>query len=73
MWPIDPLLDAILSIVGMHITNLDYLKDGPPHFMKLSDSDTEKINKMLVELNIAIIISETNNQDLPNLINLEVK
>lgn len=72
-WPIDPLSNIILSTVSMYVTNLGYMKDRPPYFMKLSDSGIKELNKMLVELDTATIISETDNQDLPNLINLKVK
>ncbi len=62
-----------LITVGMDVTNLGYLRDGPPHFTKLPDSGTKESNRMLIGLNTAAVIPETNDQDLPNLIDLEVK
>ena len=72
-WPADLLSNATLVILNMHVTNLDYLEDGPLCFMELLDGNTEKSNKMLVGLNTAAVIPKSNNQDPPNLIDLEVE
>ncbi len=58
-WPADPLPDTTLNTVGMHVTNIGYLKDGPPRFTELPDGGIEESNKMLVGLNTAAIIPET--------------
>ena len=72
-WPADFLSNATLIIIGIHVTNLGYLQNKPPHFMELFDSNTKESNKILVRLDIAAIIPETNNQDLLDLIYLEAK
>ncbi len=72
-WPVDPLPDTTLIIVGMHVTKLGYLEDGPPCFTELPDGGTEESNRMLVGLDTAAVIPETNDQDLPNLIDLEAE
>ncbi len=72
-WPADSLPNMTLIIVGMHIPNLGYLEDGLPHFMELPDSGTEELNRMLVGLNTAVVIPETDDQDLPDLIDLKVE
>lgn len=72
-WPVNPLPDTTLVIIGIYITNLSYLKDGPSHFMEFPDSSMEESNWMLVVLDIAAIIPETDNQDLPDLIDLKVE
>lgn len=62
-----------LITIGIYITNLGYLEDGSPYFIELLDSDTKESNRMLIGLDIATVILETDDQDLPDLINLEVK
>ncbi len=57
----------------MHVTNLGYLEDKPPHFTELLNDNTEELNKMLVGLDTAAVIPETDDEDLPDLIDLEVK
>ncbi len=61
IWPTDPLPDMILITIGMHVTNLGYLKDGPPRFTELLDGGTKESNRMLVGLNTAAVIPETDN------------
>ena len=68
IWSADPLSDATLITVGMHVINLGYLENRPPHFRELSDSGMEESNRMLIELKTAAIIPETDDQDLPDLI-----
>lgn len=70
-WPADHLPDARFVIVGMHVTNLSYLEDKPSYFTELSESDMEESNKMLVGLDTASVIPETDKQDLLDLIDLE--
>ncbi len=72
-WPADPFPDATLITVGMHITHLSYLEDRPPRFTELPDSGTEESNRMLVGLDTAGVISETDDQDLPDLIDSEAE
>ena len=55
----------------MHITNLGYLENRSSHFIELSNGNTEELNRILIRLDITAIISETGNQDLPHLIDLE--
>lgn len=57
----------------MHVTNLYYLEDGAPCFKKFPDNDTKKSNRILVRLDIAIVILETDDQDLLDQIDLEAK
>ena len=58
--PTDPLSNAIFIIVDIYIINLGYLENRPLHFMELLDSGTKEFNKILVGLNIATVIPETN-------------
>lgn len=74
--PADPLSNTRPVTVRMHITNLGYLEDRPLCFIKLPDGGIEEFNKMLVGLDTATIILESDNQDLPDLfelIDLEAK
>lgn len=73
MWPANPLSNAILITVSMHVINLGYLEDGPPCFTEFSNGSTKESNKMLVGLDTTAVIPETDNQDPPDLIDLEVK
>ncbi len=72
-WLADFFLNTTLITVGMHVTNLGYLKDGPPCFTELPNDSMEESNRILVGLDIATIIPKTDNQDLSDLIDLEVK
>lgn len=67
-WSADPLSNAILITIGMHVANLGYLEDGSPYFIELPDSNMKKSNRMLVGLDTAAIIPETDDQDLSDLI-----
>lgn len=58
-WPINPLLDGILVTIGIHVIKLGYLEDGSPHFTKLLEGGTEDSNRMLLRLDSAAIILET--------------
>lgn len=69
----DPLYNVTLITVGIHITNLSYLKDKSFCFIKFLNGNIKKSNKILVELNTSTIILKINDQDLLNLIDLEVK
>ncbi len=57
----------------MYIINLSYLKDGLLYFTEFSEGNINELNKMLVGLDIATVISETDNQNLIDLIDLEVE
>lgn len=57
----------------MYVINLGYLKDGPLRFIELLDGGIKEFNKILVGLNIATVIPETNKQNIPDLIDLETK
>ena len=72
-WLADPLPDAILIIISMHVTNLGYFEDGPLCFTELSDGGTKESNRLLLGLNTALVISEINNQYLLDLIDSKVK
>ena len=72
-WPADLLSNATLITVSMHVTNLGYLKNGPLRFTELPDGGIKKSNRMLVGLDIAVVIPETDNQDVPDFIDLEAK
>lgn len=60
-WPANIFSDPTLITVVMHITNLGYLKDRLLHFTEFLDDGTEKLNRILVGLNIAAVILETDN------------
>lgn len=60
MWPAYPFSDTILAIVCIYITNLGYLEDELSRFTKLPGGNIEESNKILVELNTAVVILETN-------------
>lgn len=72
-WPADLFSDATLVTICIHVTNLGYLEDGSPYFLELLKGSMEKSNKMFVGLDTIAVISETNNWDLPDLIDLEVE
>ena len=72
-WPADLFPNATLITVGMHVTNLGYLKNRSLHFTESLDSNTEELNKILVRLDTAIVILETDNRDLLDLIDLKAK
>lgn len=61
MWPANLFPNATLIKIGIYITNLDYLENRPLCFTELLDNSMEELNKILVGLNIAAIISKTNN------------
>lgn len=71
MWPADSLPNATLVTVGIYVTNLNYLEDGSFCFMELLDGGTEESNRILVELDTAAVILETDDQNLPDLIDSE--
>lgn len=72
-WPIDSFPNMTLIIVSILVTNLDYLENGSLCFTKLSDGNMKESNRILVGLDIPTIIQKTNDQDLSDLIDLEVK
>lgn len=61
MWPINPLPNAILVIVHIYVTNLSYLKNGPLYITELLDNSTEESNMIVLGLDTAVVILETNN------------
>lgn len=73
IWPTNLLPNTTLITIGIHVTNLGYLENISLYFKKLSNSNLEESNKILIKLDIATIIIETNNQDLPDLIDLKPK
>lgn len=73
IWPVDLLSDITFVIISMYFTNLGYLEDRLSHFTKLLKGDIEKSNRMIVELNTAVVIPEIDNQDLLDLIDLKVE
>lgn len=72
-WLVDPFPDATLITVGMHVTSLGYLENGSPHFTELPDDSTEESNRMLVGLDIAAIILDTDEQEPPPLMDSEAE
>ena len=54
-WLIDPLSDATLITVDMHITNLGYLENKSLYLTKLPDCNIEESNRMLVGLDTVAI------------------
>ncbi len=72
-WPADPLPNNTFIIVGMHVTNLGFIEDKPPCFTEFLDGGTEESSKMFVELDIAVVIPETNNYSLPDQIDSEAE
>lgn len=73
MWIANCLLNATLVTVNMHITNLGYLEVGFLRFIKIQDDSVEKLNRTLVGLNTAAIISKTDDQDPQDLIDFKDK
>lgn len=73
MWPADPFFNATLVIVSRYITKLGNLEERFSRFIELPNGNTEKSNKMLVKLDIVVVISETDHQDPPYLIDLKAK
>ena len=72
-WPVNSLPNITLIIIGMHVTNLDYLENKPFCFTELLNGGIEKLNRMLVRLDTATVIPETDNKYLLDLIDLEVE
>lgn len=60
MWPTDPISDATLLVLGMYISNLDYLENGAFYVTKLPDSGTEELDLGL-GLAYVVAISDNNN------------
>ena len=60
-------------MIFMQVISLGYLKNGPICFTKLPDSGTKESNRLLGGLDTAVIISDTNEQELLPLIDLEIK
>lgn len=58
-WPPEFLPDVILITVGIHVSNLCYLKDKPCCFTELLNDNIEELNKMLVRLDTAAVIPKT--------------
>ena len=61
MWPVNLFFNVTLITIGMYVTNLGYLEDKFLYFTKLSNGNIEELDKILVGLDIAAIISETDN------------
>lgn len=73
IWSVNLFLDTTFIIVGIHVINLGYLKNRSLCFIKLSDDGTKEINKILIRLNIDVVISETDDQYLLDLIDLKTE
>lgn len=43
-WSADPILDATLLTLSMHVTNLGYLEDNALCIMKLPDGGMEELD-----------------------------
>lgn len=72
-WPTDLIPDTIHLAVDIYVINLNYLENKFPRFMELSNSGTEKSNKMLVGLDTATMIPDNDDDHLLILIDLEVE
>lgn len=73
IWPADLIFDAILLTLGMHFTNLGFLKDKLFCFIKLPNDSIKESNKTLKRLDNATAISDSNNKYPSDLTNLETK
>lgn len=73
MWPANLITKVTLFTFGMHITNLNYLKNRFFNFIKLLDASTEELNRTLKGLDNAATIPDNNNRHLPDLSNLEAQ
>lgn len=73
MWPVDPISNTTLFLIDIHVINLGYLEDRSSYFTKLLDDSMRELNKLLVRLNTAVIISDNNNQHLMILIDSEAE
>ena len=63
----------IFITISMYIINLSYLEDKLFYFTKLPNGDIEKLDRILIRLDISAIIPKTDNQDLSNQIKLEAE
>lgn len=70
-WPAHPIPDATLLTLGMHVTNLGYLEDGPPRFTELPDGGTEESNRTLVGLVNDDAIQDNNHENPVKLIGIK--
>ncbi len=61
IWLINLFFNLTLVIVDIYITNLGNLKDKPLCFTKLSDSNMDESNRILIILDIVAIIPVTKN------------
>lgn len=60
-WPTNLFSNIIFIKVDIHVTNLGYLKDVSFYFIEFFNGSIKESNKIFVELDIAVIILETNN------------
>ena len=61
MWLVGPLSNTTLIIICIYVIKLSYIEDRFSYFTKLSDSGMEELNRILVGLDIAAVILETDN------------
>ncbi len=69
-WPADPIPDATLLALGMHVTNLGYLEDGAPRVTELPDGGTEELD---FGLDHAAAIPDNDDQPPPDLSDSEAE
>lgn len=73
MWLADFIPNTTIFTVGIHVTNLNYLKNGFFYFMELSDGNIEESNKIFVRLDKIAAISDNNDKHFTNLLDLKAK
>lgn len=64
----DSIADETLIQLGLHVSTLGYLEDGPPRFIELPDGGTKESNRRLIGLNTTVPIPDNDKQlNLPDL------
>lgn len=69
IWLANLIPNALLLILGIHITNQGYLENGPLHFTGLPNVNMEEQNRILLGLDNTNTILDTNDKqslDLPD-------
>ena len=59
MWSADSFPNVTFIMVCMHVTSLGYLENGPLCFTELLDGGIKESNRMLIGLDTAAIIPDT--------------
>lgn len=71
-WRVDPIPDATLFALGIHVTNLGYLENRAFRVTELPDGSTKELDLGL-GLDHAAAIPDNDNQPPPDLSNLKAE